>query len=335
MSYVVSVYADKDKKLWDESVGKVRQSSFLFLRDFMEYHKDRFKDVSLLVKDEKNHIIALLPACESNKDCNVVESHGGLTYGGMLLMPETKAQETDELLSTCIAFYQRAGYKALLYKPLPHIYHNYPAEEDLYWLFRRGAVLESRSISSVIDLRNPYPFSTLRRRKVNKARREGLQVWRGMDCLPAYWRLLDNVLFTRHHVHPVHSLAEMADLMLKFPEYIELYVTLQEGWEPSAVGGGMGSAALLAGCILFRTSRVIHVQYIAASETGREQGALDFLFDQLVNQLQQNAAGVPYLDFGISTEQGGRLLNEGLIFQKEGFGARAVCYDMYRLNFES
>ena len=40
-------------------------------------------------------------------------------------------------------------------------------------------------------------------------------------------------------------------------------------------------------------------------------------------------------DFGISTEQGGRYLNEGLIFQKEGFGARTVVYDTYELNIES
>ena len=36
-----------------------------------------------------------------------------------------------------------------------------------------------------------------------------------------------------------------------------------------------------------------------------------------------------YFDFGISTEHNGRLLNEGLIYQKEGFGGRGICYDTY------
>ena len=37
-------------------------------------------------------------------------------------------------------------------------------------------------------------------------------------------------------------------------------------------------------------------------------------------------------DFGISTENGGEFLNQGLIFEKEGFGARSVCYDVYALD---
>jgi hypothetical protein len=36
-----------------------------------------------------------------------------------------------------------------------------------------------------------------------------------------------------------------------------------------------------------------------------------------------------YLDFGKSTETHSDILNENLIYQKEGFGARAVCYDTY------
>ena len=39
--------------------------------------------------------------------------------------------------------------------------------------------------------------------------------------------------------------------------------------------------------------------------------------------------GIAYFDFGKSTERHGEYLNEQLIFQKEGFGGRAVCYDTY------
>jgi hypothetical protein len=38
----------------------------------------------------------------------------------------------------------------------------------------------------------------------------------------------------------------------------------------------------------------------------------------------------PYFDFGRSTENAdGSGLNEPLVFQKEGFGARGLCYDIY------
>ena len=39
-----------------------------------------------------------------------------------------------------------------------------------------------------------------------------------------------------------------------------------------------------------------------------------------------------FLDFGISTEDDGHYLNTSLIFQKEGFGGRGVCYDKYEWN---
>jgi len=38
----------------------------------------------------------------------------------------------------------------------------------------------------------------------------------------------------------------------------------------------------------------------------------------------------PIFDFGHSTEQLGKFLNENLIFQKEGFGGRGVVYEVYK-----
>ena len=57
--------------------------------------------------------------------------------------------------------------------------------------------------------------------------------------------------------------------------------------------------------------------------------AVDLLFHHLINGTY---ADVPYFDMGTSVEEGGRVLNEGLIFQKEGFGGRAVVYDTYELD---
>ena len=62
-------------------MSKGKNSTFLFQRDFMDYHSDRFMDHSLLVfKDEK--LIAVLPG---NQVDNTVYSHQGLTYGGLIV----------------------------------------------------------------------------------------------------------------------------------------------------------------------------------------------------------------------------------------------------------
>ena len=76
---------------------------------------------------------------------------------------------------------------------------------------------------------------------------------------------------------------------------------------------------------------IIHVQYISASEQGKALGALDLLFDELINCTFSH---IPLFDFGQSTENSGLLLNNNLIFQKEGFGGRGVVYDIYKYEID-
>ena len=82
----------------------------------------------------------------------------------------------------------------------------------------------------------------------------------------------------------------------------------------------------LGGTLLYLTKQVVHTQYISANIAGKESGALDLLFDYLINQKYTD---YPYFDFGQSTEEMGNILNESLIFQKEGFGGRGITYDVY------
>jgi len=319
----ITRYEDRHRPLWDATVRIARQNSFLFDRGFMDYHRDRFEDVSLIALDGHERPAALFPAniCRTQK--NRVESHGGLTYGGMLLSPSATAADTCTILAAILAHYRASGFSELVYKPVPHIYHTYPAEEDLYALFRLNATLRSRAVSTAIDLRAPYPFSTLRRRKVRKAENtHTLTFSDDSSRLDDYWAVLGRVLESRHATKPIHTVNEMRLLMERFPKEIRLF---------TALCGKGGASRVLAGCIVFLTSRVAHVQYIAASDEGCHAGALDWLFGKVIALCQKEAARRPWFDFGISTEQGGRILNEGLVFQKEGFGGRAVCYDTYEM----
>ena len=75
--------------------------------------------------------------------------------------------------------------------------------------------------------------------------------------------------------------------------------------------------------------QIVHVQYISANYEGKELGALDMLFDYLINTQYKE---YDYFDFGQSTEQMGNFLNENLLFQKEGFGGRGVIYPVYEIN---
>ena len=313
----VVIYNQDHKEPWDEVVKCAKNSTFLLERNFMDYHKQRFKDCSLLFTDCKNRYVGALPANISN-DGRTIYSHGGLTYGGLLITREIHLGEVKEMLKEAASLYLNRGAETLEYKPTPYIYHKYPAQEDLYWLFRSEALLKSRTVSTTIDLQHPLPFSTLRKRKVKKAISEKYSLSKNApEDWESYWNILSDVLETQHHTHPVHSLPEILDLYSKFPANIQLF-TVRNGSE------------CIAGCVIFDCGSTIHVQYISANEVGKRTGALDYLFSELISFYANQ--GKKYFDFGISTEEGGHYLNEGLLFQKEGFGGRAVCYDSYTID---
>ena len=313
-------YTPQEKQDWNDFVAKSRQGTFLFDRNYMDYHQDRFHDHSLMIY-YKDKLYALLPANEvvsaSNNEIPQKElvSHQGLTYGGLLTCNKMTAELTCETFEAIGNYLKQEGFSKLTYKAIPWIYHKIPSEEDLYALIHVGkASLNAREISTTILLQNKLRFSEQRRRGVNKAKKNSLIIRQSsQEDVFAFWNILNNNLQQKYHTRPVHSNEELQLLMSRFPENIIGYSVLKD-------------EEVIAGTIIFITPQVIHTQYIGASKKGKEEGALDLLFDYLINQKKWNA---PYIDFGKSTEDRGNYLNTNLIHQKEGFGGRGVAYDTY------
>lgn len=310
----VKRYTNADAEEWDMFVEKSKNATFLMLRQYMDYHSDRFKDCSLMVYEQlhaKTRLAALLPANIAGRE---LQSHGGLTYGGLVTDCEMTAEiciETFEAINTFLR--NECGIRTVVYKPTPWIYHTMPAEEDLYAIIKVcNARLTAREISSTISLDNHPRLAKLRHRGANKARRNGVCA-RESDDIEAFWHILDNNLSAKYGVHPVHTINELTLLKNRFPDNIRLYMAF-DGKEP------------LGGTLVFECGKVVHTQYISASERGKDIGALDLVFDYLIND---RYAAEKYIDFGKSTEQHGDYLNTNLIHQKEGFGGRGVCYDTY------
>lgn len=306
-------YNPEHKNEWDSFVNRSKNGTFLLCRDFMDYHSDRFDDFSLLFYD-KNTLVAILPA---NIHERTLSSHTGLTYGGFILDKNTKSTLVVSIFDELVPFLKAHRINKFSYKPTPHIYHKYPSEEDLYALFLNKATLSARSISSTIELATQRPaYSQLRKRQIKKAQQEGIDI-NETDKFDSFWNILIQNLQDKHNTNPVHSLDEISRLKDKFPLNIRLF---------QAEKGNN----IIAGCVVFETDTLAHIQYISANGEGKEYGALDLLFDKLISE---TFAHKKYFDFGISTEDGGHYLNQGLISQKEGFGARATVYDTYTLTF--
>ncbi|PVY38214.1 GNAT family N-acetyltransferase [Pontibacter virosus] len=305
-------YSSGHKSGWDAFVKASKNGTFLFLRDYMEYHADRFKDHSLLFY-YKDKLVAVLPASTSNKE---LHSHAGLSYGGMVSGKKMKSQLMLQVFEALVRYSREQHFSALYYKAIPHIYHQLPAEEDLYALFRYGAILYRRDVNSVIDLGNRLPYNQLRKRKINKAASYTLEIRESQDY-GTYMQMASQLLGEKYQLNPIHTAEELIRLSNSFPENIKLKA-IYEGEE------------MVAGLVIYETATVAHSQYICSNARGQKLAALDCLTDYLINKVYPHKK---YFSFGVSTEQQGLYLNEGLASYKESYGARTVVHDFYRLDF--
>jgi Acetyltransferase (GNAT) domain len=309
---VIVPYAPEHQTRWDQFVRRSKNGTFLFERNFMDYHSDRFIDASALVMDEANRLLALFPA---NRSGARLSSHAGLSYGGMISDEAMTSSLALAIFAAWFRHFREQGIAEVVYKAVPPIYHRMPADEDRYALFYHGASLYRRDTTQTVELATHAPVQERRRRGVKKAHKAGLAV-RETDSVEAFWEILAENLASRHQLRPVHTADELRLLKGRFPDNIRLFGVYESG-------------ALHAGTLLFCCGSTIHAQYIASSMSARMVGALDLLFATLIEMFRSSAR---YFDFGNSNECEGRYLNRGLIEFKEGFGARAIVQDFYRLD---
>ncbi|MCW4024087.1 MAG: GNAT family N-acetyltransferase [Candidatus Bathyarchaeota archaeon] len=303
-------YTPEHKNQWNTFVSTSKNGVFLFYREYMDYHSNRFQDHSLMFFNE-DQLVALLPA---NVYKETLYSHGGLTFGGVISGFNMKTPLMLNIFEALLNHCRNQSIKEVVYKTIPYIYHLVPSDEDLYALFTCKARLEIRNVSSCILLPKASEFAYSRKRNIQKAQKNGIVVRQSSD-FGSFMKILADSLQTRHNVKPVHTLEEIKLLASRFPENIKLFASFQD-------------SAMLAGIVVYESKNVTHIQYAANSPKGRDIGAQDIIEDYLIREQYKNKK---YFDFGISTEKMGHFLNLGLIRRKENFSASAIMYDTYQI----
>ncbi|WP_370675587.1 GNAT family N-acetyltransferase [Pleomorphomonas sp. PLEO] len=303
MTLEVVAYTPAGAEEWDAFCRKSVNGTFLHSRLFLGYHGDRFHDLSVSVRDGAR-LIALLPAARDPNDEKLVVSHPGTTYGGFVHDGYLTGERMLEAFEAVGAFMAQSGSRRLLYKAIPHSYARVPAGDDLYALFRLGARRVRCDLSSAVDLAHRLPVSERRRRALRKSQRY-VEISSDLTHIDGLWEVLSENLSRKHNAQPVHSRAEIGDLLGRFPDEIAVRVALVDN-------------EVVAGVVLFLTSRVWHAQYIASSEVGYSTCALDTVFETII--AEATVAGCRYFDFGTSNENAGTVLNTGLYRFKSEFG---------------
>lgn len=310
-NYTVRRYTKDDFDSWNTFISVAKNVTFLYNRDFMEYHQDRFEDYSLLVFDAQK-VVAVLPA---NRVGATVYSHQGLTYGGLIISEKTKLFSTIYIFKEVLKFLDKNAITNLFIKQIPTIYCDFPSDELNYLMHICKATVVMKHNVSVISLQNKIEPSRIRKRGIEKGILNNLQIRQEQDLSQFWDELLIPNLHNKYNSKPVHSLNEITNLLHKFPDNIHHYNVYF-------------SDKLVAGITLFINKNVVKSQYISGCDLDNETGSLDFMTDFI---LKKYGATKRYFDFGPSHINNGLQIVESLNYFKESFGAHSVVQDFYQV----
>ena len=316
VEFSVERYNPDRKTQWNAFVRTAKNATFLFERDYMDYHSDRFVDYSLMVFRDKM-LMALLP-CNLNTDGDVV-SHEGLTYGGLVVSRPANLLKVKACFRASLRYLREQGIAKLFYKQIPSFYCSLSNEDLAFVLFLLKAKLRQRDAVMAINQSDRLTFRKGRKSEINKARRFGVRLREESDFKPFWTQVLIPRLASHYGVAPVHRVNEMTYLASQFPENIKQFSAYYK-------------EQIVAGTTIYETPRVAHTQYIGVSSMGQKTGALDYLFGWLIEEHYKHKQ---YIDFGSCKKSDRRTLNYGILNWKEGFGGRCYLNDFYEIATEN
>lgn len=309
MEFEIIRYSPEKATEWDDFVRDSWNGVFLFYRNFMDYHSDRFNDYSLMVYQD-GKLKAVLPANEKE---GVLYSHQGLTYGGWVLAKRLPVVDLGQMFDILEEYLRSNGFSSIDYRQKPWVFARHACEYDGWLMWNKGYEIWRRDLSFFFDMKNHAGYARDKRYRFNKSQRNNLRVEEKGD-VSTFMALVDNNLMEKYNTLAVHRDHEVKLLQDRFPQNL-MILTVHQG------------DVFLGGTWLFVDNDFVHTQYFHFNDEGRRLCAPEFLASYIIDRFSGERR---YFSFGASTEENGKVLNEGLASFKEGFGAGGFCNDFYR-----
>ncbi|MFV8442799.1 FemAB family protein [Flavobacterium sp. LB2P44] len=311
-NYSVKQYRESDCKNWNAFIGEAKNATFLFHRDFMEYHKDRFEDFSLMIF-ENEKLVAVLPA---NRVGAIVYSHQGLTYGGLVYSHKINGEKVAAILDSLLSFFKENRILSFYYKPIPLFYASKGNAELDFFMLKKGAFLDKKEMNLAINLAMPLTISKSKLKHFRKKEQLDLELVEESHFKSFWESVLVPRLLEKFGSKPVHTLQEITVLKKKFPTNIKQFSVYYQD-------------EIVAGITIFETETVVKSQYGATTKKGEELRALDFLFLNLIQKYKSE--GKLFFDMGIVNAANQKGFHAGLLKQKEELGCSVYSQDFYTM----
>lgn len=308
----VQRYDQSQKKAWDSFVAYNNPFTFLFYRDYMDYHSNRFTDYSLLVFQNAS-LIALFPANISNE--NIIYSHQGLSYGGLIYDHSKWSQQFEKnIFQVILDYYNAIPVSKICIKTPPQFYGPH-VRRQMDVLSTLGADVQKSFLSMAANMEPPLKIHKSKHKRFRKHKQKNEFFIKDDNDFKAFWnQVLIPCLEEKHQAKPVHTLEEIVELNKYFPEnIIQWNVYLED--------------KIIAGITLFIKNDVIRSQY-GATRLGYEAFApLDYLYIYLFDFYY--AKGIKIFDMGSIPPNDDLSYPKGLVNYKKELGCDTYTQNQY------
>jgi len=326
-------YEDSFEDEWDNIIEKSINGTIFHSRKFINYHpKDRFEDDSLIIKN-KGKVIALFPAARFVKGNDIIlKSHPGTSYGGPVLLNNIGIKRSFELVEAIEEYAKLNGYSSIEFRICPKIFHKFPCDELDFAFLHNDFIREDEELSTCYYLpeyktTNPKELILKfdnksvgkARQGINKGIKNNFEMkeLRVNDYSLFYDLLVNNLM--KHKTQPVHTLFELELLKKTLGNNIKINTVFFEG-------------NLLGGFLLMSINSMgWHIFYSAMDYKFANLRPMNFLLFKTIEQLAND--NQKYLNFGISTEDGGRVINWDLFQFKESFNGMGILRTYWKKSF--
>jgi hypothetical protein len=295
---------------WDAFVDKSYNGTIFHKQRFLSYHpRSRFEDASLSFK-HKGRLVSVFPA--ANVEGHLI-SHPGSSFGGPVFR-YSGVSLVIKVVEEIISYAKGLGFDSIQMRLPPNIIKEYPIEAVEFVLFYKGFRIDFIELSTCVPLGKIKPaYNHLQ--AAHKAEKQGVYV-RECDDYETFWPILNSNL-KKHNAEPTHTLEEILRLKKLFPKEIRLFAAF--------IGEQM-----LSGAVLFINNSVsFETFYLAQDYSYTELRSLNLLIFKVIQWAMYQE--LKFLNFGISTEKQGRVLNPGLVKFKEGYGGCNIVRKTYSL----
>jgi lipid II:glycine glycyltransferase (peptidoglycan interpeptide bridge formation enzyme) len=325
----IKIYEDTYHEIWDQFIDQSVNGTLFHKRKFLDYHHpEKFVDQSLLLFRE-GKLAGIFPAAVIREaDRYILKSHPGASYGGLVVDSSPGIGYANEMVKKLINHASAIGCHTIEFRLAPKIYNSYFCDElDFAFLFNGFSIVYSE-LSTYYDMNRIgtarltednilKTFRSSCRRSTKKAMKSRLEcrVCQNDEKLIDYWYILYENL-KKHNVSPTHTKEELLDLKSRFPDDVYLI-------------GVFDGNKIIAGIITFICNRIAaHVFYFASLHKYQKMRPLNLAILKLIRFAASR--NLNYINFGISTEMGGRKINWGLFRFKEKFGGSGVLRTYWR-----